>query len=126
MKKNLFDSIFEDTNELFEEFEKTCKKAFGDEESNEDYEKNGYYHFLSDKYKDGECVEHNEKIVDNGKVIKNEHNGKDMMIEKRTIGSEVIKAKNTEIEKLKAEVEELKKENQALKAKIAKIKNLFS
>ena len=130
--KRFFDAFFNDADDLFEEFNKLVNKF--DNETKEDNEKEkknnneNYYHFLSNKYKNGKCVEHQEKIVDNGKVVKNEAFAIDdkKKEETKTIGSEVIKAKNNEIEKLKAENEILKKENENLKAKIAQIKNLFS
>lgn len=130
--KKFFDTLFDNSQCLFEEFNELVEKMY-DKPKNENNEgkecekQSSYYHFVKNEYENGKCVGHQEKIVDNGKVIKDEnktiYNKKE---ETKTIGSEILKTKNDEINKLKVENEKLKKENETLKAKIEQIKNIFN
>lgn len=129
--KKFFDVLFNDVHDSFNSFYDIAKAIFeescNENEKDKDEKSSTYYHFLSDKYENGKCVDHREKIIDNGKVIKDEYKAiENKKEETPTIGSEVLKTKTDEINNLKSENEKLTKENEILKSKLSQIKNMFN
>lgn len=120
--------------------DKSCKKECKNKCDSEKPE--SYFHYVSDKYKDGKCVEHDEKEVKNGKVVKEVHNSQSTLENKASEEQKTIACPNKEDNHILAELskkmddlekklfcvsEENKKlhyENESLKAKVAKFEEL--
>ena len=120
-----FAELFEDVDELFNDF--------GDNG-------NSYSSTVVDRYEDGELVSHREKVVKDGKVIKDVRDDKAIgNDEKKTIEcngkcekSDQIKkfednitALESEVKTLKSIVKEREEENNALKKKLEAIKQFI-
>jgi hypothetical protein len=144
----MLDLDFNDLTEFLKDYyekneseDKCCKKEC---KKKCDYEKpESYFHYVSDKYKDGKCVEHDEKEVKNGKVVKEVHHKSQSTLEnkaseeKKTIACpnkednhilvELSKKMDDLEKKLSCVNEENKKlhcENETLKTKVAKFEEL--
>lgn len=120
-----FAELFDDFDELFKDFGDNC---------------NSYSSTVVDRYKDGELVSHREKVVKDGKVIKDVSDdktiGKD---EKKAIErdricekpsqmnklEENIAALENEVKTLKSIIKEREEENNTLKKKLEAIKQFI-
>ena len=120
-----FAELFDDFDELFKDFGDNC---------------NSYSSTVVDRYEDGELVSHKEKVVKDGKVVKdvneNKAIGKD---EKKAIEcngkcensyqmkefEDNIAALESEVKTLKSIIKEREEENNALKKKLEAIKQFI-
>ena len=116
-----FAELFDDFDELFKDFGDKC---------------NSYSSTVVDRYEDGELVSHREKVVKDGKVIKDVRDdkaiGKDekKAIEEDKIPMEqelkdTIAALENEVKTLKSIIKEREEENNALKKKLEAIKQFI-
>lgn len=120
-----FGELFDDVDELFKDFGDNC---------------NSYSSTVIDRYEDGELVSHKEKVVKDGKVIKDVNDdkviGKD---EKKVIEcngkceksaqmkelEDNIAALESEVKTLKSIIKEREEENNTLKKKLEAIKQFI-
>ena len=120
-----FAELFDDFDELFKDFGDNC---------------NSYSSTVVDSYEDGELVSHKEKVVKDGKVVKD-------VSDDKTIGNdenkaiecnrtcekpsqmnkleENIAALENEVKTLKSIIKEREEENNALKKKLEAIKQFI-
>lgn len=120
-----FAELFDDFDELFKDFGDNC---------------NSYSSTVVDSYEDGELVSHREKVVKDGKVIKDVRddkaigNDENKAIEcNRTCEKpsqmnkleENIAALENEVKTLKSIIKEREEENNALKKKLEAIKQFI-
>ena len=142
--KKANNDLTEFLRDYYEKDESEDKSSKKDDKKKCDCEKpESYFHYVSDKYKDGKCVEHDEKEVKNGKVVKEVHHSSQSTLEnkaseeQKTIAcpnkednhvlAELSKKMDDLEKKLSCVSEENKKlhcENEALKAKVAKFEEL--
>lgn len=131
MKK--FDQgIFKSIGELFDDFDEVFN-SFGDNGSS-------YSSTVIDRYENGELVSHKEKVVKDGKVIKDvrddkaigknekkaiECNGKCEKSDKMKEFEDNIAALENEVKTLKSIIKEREEENNALKKKLEAIKQFI-
>lgn len=127
--------------EFFEE-EKACEKNYEcnkcKKEEKEEATPHSYFKKEYKRYEDGECVEHKEKVVKDGKVIKDIHDTKSLECKKEKPESKKY-VKEEDIEywkkrvyeaelvnhKLKAYLEETEKKLKEAREQLAKIKSMF-
>jgi len=64
--------LFNELRDIFEQLEKEHEEWNNDAHT--------YVHFVKEKYENGKCVDHKEKIVEDGVVKKNEHTAKNQSI----------------------------------------------
>ena len=120
-----FAELFDDFDELFKDFGDNC---------------NSYSSTVIDHYKDGELVSHKEKVVKDGKVIKDvrddktigkdekkgiECNGKCEKPDQMKKLEDNISALENEVKTLKSIIKEREEENNALKKKLEAIKQFI-
>lgn len=131
MFNEFFKTFFEEADELIKEFDNSLEKIEKEAKKN-DIDKS-YYHYVNNTYKNGKLVEHKEKEVKDGKVLKDEKT-------LPQIGKENNRVNNIDVAKLQLSIDEkdakikeleniLKKcqnENNELKNKFEKVKNLFN
>ena len=131
MFNEFFKTFFEEADELMKGFDNSFEKTEKEVKKNENDK--SYYHYVNNVYKNGELVEHEEKEVKDGKVLKDEKTIPQ-------IGNENNKANDVDVTKLQLLIDEkdakikeleniLKKyqnENNELKNKFEKVKNLFN
>ena len=124
---------FEEADELMKELDNSFEKTEKEAKKNENDNGKSYYHYVNNTYKNGKLVEHEEKEVKNGKVLKDEKTAPQ-------IGNENNKTNDVDVTKLQLLIDEkdakikeleniLKKyqnENNELKNKFEKAKNLFN
>lgn len=133
MFNEFFKTFFEEADELMKELDNSFEKTEKEAKKNENDNGKSYYHYVNNMYKNGKLVEHEEKEVKDGKVLKDEKTTPQ-------IGSENNKTNNVDVTKLQLLIDEkdakikeleniLKKyqnENNELKNKFEKVKNLFN
>ena len=79
---NVFNNFFDEAEKLLREgFDESMDKAFN--ESEEDDENKSYYHYVYDKFDNGEHVAHKEKEVKDGKVLKDVNDTKNIESKKK-------------------------------------------
>lgn len=130
MYRNLFDAFMDDANDLMNEVnelfsEKKQSKKECDKEKCEPKCKS-YYHYVCDKFKNGENVYHQEKEVKDGKVLKDEGHGCGCITnnDDASIKSDSECKKNcTENSKLKEYEKAVSNENEVLKQKNCKLRS---
>ena len=120
-----FAELFDDFDELFKDFGDNC---------------NSYSSTVVERYEDGELVSHKEKVVKDGKVIKDvrddkaigndekngiECNGKcDKSYQMKKFEDNIAALEN-EVKTLKSIIKEREEENNALKKKLEAIKQFI-
>lgn len=133
MFNEFFKTFFEEADELMKELDNSFEKTEKEAKKNENDNGKSYYHYVNNTYKNGKLVEHEEKEVKNGKVLKDEKTAPQ-------IGNENNKTNDVDVTKLQLLIDEkdakikeleniLKKyqnENNELKNKFEKAKNLFN
>lgn len=122
---SIFSDLFKDVDELFKDIEDNCSS---------------YSSTVVDRYEDGELVSHKEKVVKDGKVIKDVNDNKAIdKDEKKGLECGGKCEKSARINELEAEIAALQKEvdtlkninkereeeNNALKKKLESIKQYF-
>ena len=131
MFNEFFKTFFEEADELIKEFDNSLEKI--EKEAKKNNIDKSYYHYVNNTYKNGKLVEHKEKEVKDGKVLKDEKT-------LPQIGKENNRTNNIDVAKLQLSIDEkeakikeleniLKKcqnENNELKNKFEKLKNLFN
>lgn len=120
-----FAELFDDFDELFKDFGDNC---------------NSYSSTVVDRYEDGELVSHKEKVVKDGKVVKDvnenkaisndekkgiECNGKCEKSAQMKELEDNIAALESEVKTLKSIIKEKEEENNALKKKLEAIKQFI-
>ena len=85
MYRDLFDVFINEANDLMNEFnelfseKESCKNECNEEKcenkKKDEPKHKSYYHYVCDKFKNGENVYHQEKEVEDGKVLKDEGHG---------------------------------------------------
>ena len=136
MYRDLFEVFMDEANEFMNEFnelfsekkscEKECKEEKCENKKKDEPKQKSYYHYVCDKFKNGKNVYHQEKEVEDGKVLKDEGHGCGYISDNdnTTIKSESECKKTC---KEKAKYKEYEKsftnENNLLKQQVYKLQN---
>ena len=133
MFNEFFKTFFEEADELMKELDNSFEKTEKEAKKNENDNGKSYYHYVNNTYKNGKLVEHEEKEVKDGKVLKdektlpqigNENNrGNDIDVTKLQL---LIDEKDAKIKELENVLKKYQNENNELKNKVEKVKNLFN
>ena len=133
MFNEFFKTFFEEADELMKELDNSFEKTEKEVKKNENDNGKSYYHYVNNTYKNGKLVEHEEKEVKDGKVLKDEkttpqigkENNKtnDVDVTKLQL---LIDEKDAKIKELENILKKYQNENNELKNKFEKVKNLFS
>lgn len=133
MFNEFFKTFFEEADELMKEFDNSFEKTEKEAKKNENDNGKSYYHYVNNTYKNGNLVEHEEKEVKDGKVLKDEkttpqignENNKtnDVDVTKLQL---LIDEKDAKIKELENILKKYQNENNELKNKFEKVKNLFN
>lgn len=133
MFNEFFKTFFEEANELMKELDNSFEKTEKEAKKNENDNGKSYYHYVNNTYKNGKLVEHKEKEVKDGKVLKDEkttpqignENNKtnDVDVTKLQL---LIDEKDAKIKELENILKKYQNENNELKNKFEKVKNLFN
>lgn len=136
MYRNLFGAFMDDANDLMNEFNE-LNELFSEPQQDKkgcDKEKcepkcKSYYHYVCDKFKNGENVYHKEKEVKDGKVLKDEGHGCGYISnnDETSIKSDSECKKNcTENSKIKEYGKAVINENELLKQKNCKLRSYIN
>ena len=133
MFNEFFKTFFEEADELMKELDNSFEKTEKEAKKNENDNGKSYYHYVNNTYKNGKLVEHEEKEVKHGKVLKDEkttpqignENNKtnDVDVTKLQL---LIDEKDAKIKELENILKRYQNENNELKNKFEKVKNLFN
>jgi hypothetical protein len=133
MFNEFFKTFFEEADELMKELDNSFEKTEKEAKKNENDNGKSYYHYVNNTYKNGKLVEHEEKEVKDGKVLKDEkttpqigkENNKtdDVDVTKLQL---LIDEKDAKIKELENILKKYQNENNELKNKFEKVKNLFN
>jgi hypothetical protein len=133
MFNEFFKTFFEEADELMKELDNSFEKTEKEVKKNENDNGKSYYHYVNNTYKNGKLVEHEEKEVKDGKVLKDEkatpqigkENNKtnDVDVTKLQL---LIDEKDAKIKELENILKKYQNENNELKNKFEKVKNLFN
>jgi hypothetical protein len=133
MFNEFFKTFFEEADELMKELDNSFEKIEKEAKKNENDNGKSYYHYVNNTYKNGKLVEHEEKEMKDGKVLKNEKttpqigNGNnktnDVDVAKLQL---LIGEKDAKIKELENTLKKYQNENNELKNKFEKVKNLFN
>ena len=133
MFNEFFKTFFEEADELMKELDNSFEKTEKEAKKNENDNGKSYYHYVNNTYKNGKLVEHEEKEVKDGKVLKDEkttpqignENNKtnDVDVTKLQL---LIDEKDAKIKELENILKRYQNENNELKNKFEKVKNLFN
>jgi hypothetical protein len=133
MFNEFFKTFFEEADELMKELDNSFEKTEKETKKNENDNGKSYYHYVNNTYKNGKLVEHEEKEVKDGKVLKDEkttpqigkENNKtnDVDVTKLQL---LIDEKDAKIKELENILKKYQNENNELKNKFEKVKNLFN
>lgn len=133
MFTEFFKTFFEEADELMKELDNSFEKTEKEAKKNENDNGKSYYHYVNNTYKNGKLVEHEEKEVKDGKVLKDEkttpqigkENNKtnDVDVAKLQL---LIDEKDAKIKELENILKKYQNENNELKNKFEKVKNLFN
>jgi len=158
MYTDLFEVFMDEANEFMNEFnelfsekescKKSCKEEKCEEKKKDEPKHKSYYHYVCDKFKNGKNVYHQEKEVEDGKVLKDEGHGcgyisdndnttiksndeckktckeKSITIENEALKQQIYKLQN-DIKELEKSSRKLENENVELRRKLNSIKSLF-
>jgi hypothetical protein len=108
----------EEKNELMKPLKEEWSELEKEDES--DGKNSSYYHFVSEKYENGKRVEHKEKIVRDGEVIKDVEQCT-CLADKKEDEAPKVDDKCSKAEEKNDELSILKNENKELKARIAEV-----
>lgn len=128
MFSEIFEDFFKEANKIMEELsEDKCYCGKKCNKNNKKEEPTSYYHFVSDKYENGEHVSHKEKEVKDGEVTKNvdetfkiEDKNDSKKSETKSVEDKIDWKKA--YENTKKEISELYKTNDALRKENSKLK----
>lgn len=133
MFNEFFKTFFEEADELMKELDNSFEKTEKEAKKNENDNGKSYYRYVNNTYKNGKLVEHEEKEVKDGKVLKDEkttpqigkENNKtnDVDVTKLQL---LIDEKDAKIKELENILKKYQNENNELKNKFEKVKNLFN
>ena len=130
MFNEIFNSFLKEADELMKEFDNDLSNEENNNEKKDENNKS-YFHYVNNTYRNGKLVEHQEKEVKDGKVLKDEKKV-EAIEDKQKVDENVnklnllLKEKDEKIKNLENLLVKYENENKVLKEKFDKVKNLFN